>query len=176
MRIVHYVKKKTIRTFNFAISFFADSPFSTYHICTPFNLKGQLISKGLFGILNSSKKLMKKFNLTTMIPQIDLISFIIWRLKRHFEISWPLGAAHEIFFSALWVWFGVFCQNDLVRGSLSLTMILTDYWIKSYNLFVTSKNETTNSPIHQFTNLKCCKMSLKWKRNASIFSKVINKK
>ena len=26
-----------------------------------------------------------------------------------------------------------------------------------YNLFVTSKNETTNSPIHQFTNLKCCK-------------------
>ena len=34
------------------------------------------------------------------------------------------------------------------------------------NLFVTSKNETTNSPIHQFTNLKCCKMSLKWKSNA----------
>ena len=24
------------------------------------------------------------------------------------------------------------------------------------NLFVTSKNETTNSPIHQFMNLKCC--------------------
>ena len=24
-----------------------------------------------------------------------------------------------------------------------------------------SKNETTNSPIHQFTNLKCCKMSCK---------------
>ena len=23
-----------------------------------------------------------------------------------------------------------------------------------YNLFMTSKNETTNSPIHQFTNLK----------------------
>ena len=29
------------------------------------------------------------------------------------------------------------------------------------NLFVTSKNETTNSPIHQFTNFKCCKMSFK---------------
>ena len=29
------------------------------------------------------------------------------------------------------------------------------------NLFVTSKNETTNSPIHQFTNLKCCKISFK---------------
>jgi hypothetical protein len=24
------------------------------------------------------------------------------------------------------------------------------------NLFVTSKNEITNFPIHQFTNLKCC--------------------
>ena len=24
------------------------------------------------------------------------------------------------------------------------------------DLFVTSKNETTNSPVHQFTNLKCC--------------------
>ena len=24
------------------------------------------------------------------------------------------------------------------------------------NLFVTLKNEPTNSPIHQFTNLKCC--------------------
>jgi hypothetical protein len=30
-----------------------------------------------------------------------------------------------------------------------------------YNLFVTSKKETTNSPIHEFINLKCCKMSLK---------------
>ena len=27
----------------------------------------------------------------------------------------------------------------------------------SFNLFVTSKNETANSPSHQFTNLKCCK-------------------
>ena len=26
----------------------------------------------------------------------------------------------------------------------------------TFNLFVTSKNETTNSSIHQFTNLKCC--------------------
>ena len=30
-----------------------------------------------------------------------------------------------------------------------------------YNLFVTSKIETTNSSILQFTNLKCCKMSFK---------------
>ena len=32
--------------------------------------KGQLISKCLFGIFNSSKKRMKKFNLITMVPQV----------------------------------------------------------------------------------------------------------
>ena len=58
----------------------------------PFALsKGQLISKGLFGILNSSKKRMKKFNSTTMIPQVDLFSFVFWKNlktpKRHFEIN-----------------------------------------------------------------------------------------
>ena len=30
-------------------------------------VKGQLISEGLFGILNSSKKRTKKFDLTTMV-------------------------------------------------------------------------------------------------------------
>ena len=29
-------------------------------------------------------------------------------------------------------------------------------WLRLYNLFVTSKNETTNFPIHQFSNLMCC--------------------
>ena len=52
-------------TFNFATN-----PENT--ICT----KGQLISKGLFSILNSSKKRTKKFNLTTMIPQVDSFSFV----------------------------------------------------------------------------------------------------
>ena len=37
--------------------------------------KGQLISKELYGILNSSKKRTKKFDLTTMIPQIELFLF-----------------------------------------------------------------------------------------------------
>ena len=39
-------------------------------------IKGQLISKGLFGILNSTKKRTKKFDFTTMIPQVDLFSFV----------------------------------------------------------------------------------------------------
>ena len=33
--------------------------------------KGQFISKGLFGILNSLKKRTKKFDFTTIIPQLD---------------------------------------------------------------------------------------------------------
>ena len=55
-----------------------------------FFTKGQLISKGLFGILNSSKKGTKKFDFTTMIPQVDLFLFIWKKLKtpkRHFEIN-----------------------------------------------------------------------------------------
>ena len=34
--------------------------------------KGQLISKGLFGIHNSPKKRMKKFDSTTMVSQIEM--------------------------------------------------------------------------------------------------------
>ena len=53
--------------------------------------KGQLISKGLFGNLNSPKKRTKKFDFNTMIPQVDLFSFVFWeKLKtpeRHFEIN-----------------------------------------------------------------------------------------
>ena len=46
-------------------------------------IKGQLISKGLFGILNSPKKRTKKFDLTTMIPQVELFSFVFWKNWRH---------------------------------------------------------------------------------------------
>ena len=38
--------------------------------------KGQLISKWFFGSSISSKKRTKEFNFTTMIPQVDLFSFI----------------------------------------------------------------------------------------------------
>ena len=43
--------------------------------------KGQLISKGLFGILNSSKKTNEKIHLIlSRIPQIDLFLFIFGRI------------------------------------------------------------------------------------------------
>ena len=55
--------------------------------------KGQLISKALVGILNSSKKWTKQFNLSTMIPQVDFLFCFFEELKTPkslFEINWPL--------------------------------------------------------------------------------------
>ena len=42
--------------------------------------KGQLISKGLFGILKSSKKPNENINVTTKIPQVDLFSLFFERI------------------------------------------------------------------------------------------------
>ena len=50
--------------------------------------KGQLISKGLVGILNSSKKPTKNTTYSTMIPPVDLFSFNFWKkLKTPKNIS-----------------------------------------------------------------------------------------
>ena len=38
-------------------------------------LKGQLISKCLLGIFNSPQKRTKKFDFTTMVPQVELFLF-----------------------------------------------------------------------------------------------------
>ena len=43
-----------------------------------FDLKGQLISKCLFGTFNSPKKRTKKFDFTTIVPQVKLFSFVYW--------------------------------------------------------------------------------------------------
>ena len=44
----------------------------------------------------SPKKRTKKFDFTTIIPQVDLFSFVSWEKlktpKRHFEINWPLAS------------------------------------------------------------------------------------
>ena len=45
---------------------------------TKYITKGQLISKCLFGIFNSSKKGTKKFDLTTMVPQVEFFSFVFF--------------------------------------------------------------------------------------------------
>ena len=60
--------------------------------------KGQLISKWFFGSSISSKKWTNESNFTTMIPQVDLLSFVFWgkstNQKNHFEIKWPLPQTH----------------------------------------------------------------------------------
>ena len=42
---------------------------------------------------------MSEFNFTTMIPQVDLSSFVFWKKlktpKRHFEINCPLAKDSE---------------------------------------------------------------------------------
>ena len=42
------------------------------------NGTGQLISKCLFGILNSPGKRKKRFDFTTMVPKVELFLLIFW--------------------------------------------------------------------------------------------------
>ena len=59
-----------------------------------------MISKRFLMSSISSKKRTKEFNFTTMIPQVDLFSFVFWRKlktpKNHFEIIWPLVTPKEL--------------------------------------------------------------------------------
>jgi hypothetical protein len=48
-----------------------------------FTTKGQLILKCLFDFFNSPEKWTKKFDFTTMVPQVELFSFIFWENWRH---------------------------------------------------------------------------------------------
>ena len=61
--------------------------------------KGQIISKCFLVSSISSKKRTKEFDFTTMIPQVDLFSFVFWRKsktpKNHFEIIWPLPVPYH---------------------------------------------------------------------------------
>ena len=61
--------------------------------------KGQTKPKYFFQTDVSSKKRTNEFDFTTMIPQVDLFSFIFWKKlktpKRRFEINWSL-AVHKI--------------------------------------------------------------------------------
>ena len=58
--------------------------------------KGQRKSKWFFQADVSYKKRTNEFDFTTMIPQVDLFSFVFWKKlktpKRRFEINWPLSS------------------------------------------------------------------------------------
>ena len=68
--------------------------FSSYFGKNWWDPKGQIISKWFLVSSISSKKWTKEFDFTTMIPQVDLFSFVFWRKsktpKNHLEIIWPL--------------------------------------------------------------------------------------
>ena len=53
--------------------------------------KGQLISKWFFDVINFLKKRTNEFHFTSMVPRVNLFSFIFWRKsttpKIHFEIN-----------------------------------------------------------------------------------------
>ena len=55
-----------------------------------------MVLRKIWGSSISSKEWTNKFDFTTMIPQVDLFSFVFWRKsttpKNHFEINWPLNA------------------------------------------------------------------------------------
>ena len=70
-----------------------------------------------------------------MLAKIDLNNFFILGSTETISKVFSVGNSLKLIGSK-YAWYG-------------LTKV-------SYNLFVTSKNEFSNSPILQFTNLKCC--------------------
>ena len=79
------------------------------------------------------------------------------------------GLATKMLLELMYVLYANISQQILTMSLQRLSLMsLLQYNYISFrnNLFMTSKNETTNSPIYQFLNLKCCKMSLKWKGKA----------
>ena len=74
----------------------------------PLPSKGQLIMKWFIFSSITSKKWTSEFDFTTMMPQVDLFSFVFWRKsttpKNHFKIKWPLMVLLTIPFNDL-PWF-----------------------------------------------------------------------
>ena len=89
--------------------------------CLLLKPKGQLISKGLFGILNFSKKRAKKIYLATMIPLFVHFLEELKTPKRQLEINWPLIS---IILITLWFFFSVnqYCTKCCTRKCSWLTM------------------------------------------------------
>ena len=64
--------------------------------------KGQLISKCLFGIFNSPKNEWKRSTLlSTMVPQVELFSFVFWENWRHQKVISKLTDLYLPFFEIL---------------------------------------------------------------------------
>ena len=57
-------------------------------------IKGQLISKGNFGVFNSFKDELEHFNFYPSLGQTFFVRFLeeLKKAKSPFEINWPLGS------------------------------------------------------------------------------------
>ena len=107
-----------------------------------------------------------KNNLTwgTIVVKLNFFVRFLGELKipkRHFEINWPLASHYQIWLVLLNMyvclclpWFvHTISQLKPYNFSLPFGLHLTishNIKISINNLFVTSKNETTDSPIHEF--------------------------
>ena len=135
-----------------------------------FETKSQLISKADWRAIDSPKKRMDEFVLFAFLLFTNQICpFVFWENLRRanllFGSIWPLQVYCPNIYTV-----SIFIQTVAVHtesGGNDWKLLLIDseadyFWqIFLITCFLTSKNETTNSPIHQFTNLECCKMSFK---------------
>ena len=91
------------------------------------NAKGQLISKGHFGVFNSSKKKYEKIRPnSTMIPQVELFLFIFF---------WKNWGYQKVLFEINWLFKGL--ENEQgVRAFLAHSCNVGDWFV----LYQLSKN------------------------------------
>ena len=104
--------------------------------------KGQLISKYLFVIFNSSEKWTKKFDFTTPVPQVKLCLFFFgenWRHQKdiskltdlyHTTALWPAWSLEDVHNDISW------CMHsaNIFPPSPNLTVSRFKFWIRKKNL------------------------------------------
>ena len=92
--------------------------------------------------------------------RVSIFAFEIDRCQRYnyrFITKYILlGQSDGLQFSWAWTWIRKILRTYLQITSTKATYSSTSEYFQYFNLFVTSKNETTNSPIDQCTNLKSC--------------------
>ena len=73
---------------------------------------------------------MNEFDFTTMIPQVDLFSFVFWKKlktsKRHFEINWPLLSTNLPHLSHIVIeWPPMYSSPSLSQSTYSVCLYST---------------------------------------------------
>ena len=145
-------------------------------------LKVTLISKGLFGILNSSKKKKEKLrpNYYDTSGWIVFVRFLeeLKTPKRHFEINWPPSKSTDVFVRRYWC----FCHNSkptnvLLSWTLKIWILVIFmaalasqiYKLWKFKAYSISKHfSVTKIQILKFRKIKCSSFR-RYDKNISIF-------